>query len=201
MKLYSWPPSCTLGCTAAVTTARQPCRSPVRAAGTRRWRRRAGPAQSIPADMGPPRGSASVRPPCGPPTAARSVCRQYSRVRLCLLRYPVAPIDPDRTEMAEAFRPISVAAYRRSLQTTEEGKANCLPAAQPQPQPPARLRRSAPPLPLCCAVVVWCLRARAVNSPRRTAERFAPVTGMDGCIPQARLRVLGFRLRVRRVDM
>jgi hypothetical protein len=189
MKLYSWPPSCTLGCTAAVTTARQPCRSPVRAAGTRRWRRRAGPAQSTyPRRHGLYHrccGSASVRPPCGPPTAARSVCRQYSRVRLCLLRYPVAPIDPDRTEMAEAFRPISVAAYRRSLQTTEEGKQTvCLPH-KPHPQPPtsrrarAVLRRSAPPLPLCCAVAVWCLRARAVNSPRRTAERFAPVGRTD----------------------
>ena len=113
---------------------------------------------------------------------------------LCLLRYPVAPIDPDRTEMAEAFRPISVAAYRRSLQTTEEGKANCLPAAQtPTPtshRARAVLRRSAPPLPLCCAVAVWCLRARAVNSPRRTAERFAPVRWMDGCIR----RGLGFRV-------
>ena len=189
MKLYSWRPSCTLGCTAAVTTARQPCRSPVRAAGTRRWRRRAGPAQSIPADMGPPRGSASVRPPCGPPTAARSVCRQYSRVRLCLLRYPVAPIDPDRTEMAEAFRPISVAAYRRSLQTTEEGKQTKLSGLSHNPNPNPTSRRARAVLRRRCrCVALWPFGACGLALLTAHGARPSDLRLWDGRMHSARPR-------------
>ena len=194
MKVYSWPPSCTLGCTAAVTTARQPCRSPVRAAGTRRWRRRAGPAQSTyPRRHGLYHrccGSASVRPPCGPPTAARSVCRQYSRVRLCLLRYPVAPIDPDRTEMAEAFRPISVAAYRRSLQTTEEGKQTKLSGLSHNPNPNPTSRRARAVLRRRCrCVALWPFGACGLALLTAHGARPSDLRLWDGRMHSARLRV------------
>ena len=46
--------------------------------------------------------------------------------------------------MAEAFRPISVAAYRRSLQTTEEGKRTVSLPHNPNPNPN---------LPRACAVL------------------------------------------------
>jgi hypothetical protein len=58
--------------------------------------------------------------------------------------------------MAEAFRPISVAAYRRSLQTTEEGKQTKLSGLSHNPNPNPTSRRARAVLRRRCrCVALW----------------------------------------------